>query len=223
MELEKVVQSQLDALVKDGSVDKIVKGTLEKTMQSIINDVLRDYSDFGKELKKQVAAAMNIDFEQMKLMDYNHIVTGIVRDQLDKTLFESAIKPISENLKEYLGALDKKEWKLSEIIAEFAKGVGENGHFDISLDVEESHGFTHIYFDEEKRKRKYDCGYNINVYKEKIYGFKANKYNTITHNLDLKKESISRSFDAFIFRLYACQATIEIDEHDCLTENEYDD
>lgn len=219
MELELVVQKELDALVKEGAVEKIIRATLEKTIQSIIQDVLRDYSDFGKELKKAVASAMNIDFNQMKIMDYNHIVMGIVREQLDKTLYAEAIKPISENLKQYIGGLDKKEWKLSEIIAEFAKECGENGQFEITLEVEESHGFTHIYFDEEKAKRKYDCGYNINIYKDQIYGFKAGKYNTVLHSVDLKKESMHGAFNEFIFRLYACGATIEVDEDDCLTES----
>lgn len=219
MELESVVQKELDTLVKDGAVEKIIRATLERTIKSIIEDVLRDYSDFGKELKKAVASAMNIDFQQMKIMDYNHIVMGIVREQLDKTLYAEAVKPISENLKQYIGGLDKKEWKLSEIIAEFAKECGDGGQFDITLEVEESHGFTHIYFDEEKSKRKYDCGYNINIYKDQIYGFKAGKYNTILHSVDLKKESMHGTFNEFIFRLYACGVTVEVDEDDCLTES----
>lgn len=224
MELEKVVQDQLDGLVKEGAVEKIIRSTLEKTITSIIGDVLRDYSDFGKELKKQVAAAMNISFEQMKLVDYNHIVVGVVREQLDKTLLENAIKPISDTLKEYIGGLEKKEWKLSEIISDFSKEAHDDyGQFSITLTVDESGAgktvFHHIYFDTESRKRKHECGYQLDLMDGKIFGFKAGRYSSISQDLNLTKTSLSRGFDSFIFRLYAAGATIEVDEDDCILES----
>lgn len=221
MELEKVVQAELDSIVADGTIQKIVRKQLEATVTSIINDTLRDYSDFGKELKNAVKDAMKIDFERMKLTDYNHIVTGIVRDQLDKTLLENATKPIVENLKKYLGGLDKTSWKLSEIITEFSKELGEDGEaWSINLKVEEDNiNFCHIYFDSEKRKYNSEYRFNINLYKGEIFGFKAGNYTSVSHKLDLKQQNLHRGFDAFVFRLYASGATIEVDEDDCQTES----
>jgi hypothetical protein len=226
MELEKVVQSELDTIVSEGVVQKIIRKQLESTITSVISDSLREYSDFGKELKDAVKNAMKIDFKELSMVEYNHIVLGVIKEQLDKTLYENAVTPIRTAITQYIGVLDKEEWKLSEIISEFTtKGLDESDEgFNITLIVEESsHGYVHVFFDEKGDKRKYDCEYQLDITKEgRVYSFKAGKYNPLTEKVDLTKRPIHGSFDTFMFKLYASGIKVIVDEDYCKTES-YED
>lgn len=220
MDIQNVVNEQLDLMIKDGKVEAIVRQHLEKTMNDVVSDLLRSYSDFGKKLKEEISKALEIDFTNIKAVDYNHIILTIVKECLDNQLEESVKQPIQEQIKSYLGGLEKKEWKLSEIIDKFIKEEMSDSEQsgEITLHVEETnYGSTHIYFDEEKGKRTYECEYELSLSKEGVpYSFQAGKYHP--HHGDLRLKSLHGTFDKFFFRLYAQQVKIEVDEHACETE-----
>ncbi|WP_183192818.1 hypothetical protein [Brevibacillus nitrificans] len=54
MDLNLMINDSLARLKEAGFVEKIVKSHLEKTTESVVSDSLRSYSDFGKNLSKQV-------------------------------------------------------------------------------------------------------------------------------------------------------------------------
>jgi SMC interacting uncharacterized protein involved in chromosome segregation len=215
MDIQVVVQDQLNKIIADGKLEEIVRTKIEKTLDDVVQDLVRSYSDFGKSLKDEISKAFKIDFERISAVDYNHIVVSIVKEQLDKKLIESVNEPISEEIKDYFGQLEKKEWKLSEIIDKFKQDVVEDKHEggEISLHIEKSnYGSTHISFDKEEGKRYYDCEYRMSINSKTgiPYSFDAGTYNV--HRGDLRTQSMHGGFDKFFFRLYAQKAIITIDE-----------
>jgi len=223
MDIQILVQEQLNKIITEGKLAEIVKTKVEKTLEDVIQDMVRIYSDFGKGLKEEINKAFKIDFEKISAVDYNHIVVSIVKDQLDKHLLSSVKDPISAAITEYLGPLEKKEWKLSEIIEKFKQEEIEDKSDggEITLHVERSdYGSTHISFDKEDGKKRYECEYEMSIDSKtgKPYSFGAGQY--CHHRGDLRTESLHGSFDKFFFRLYAQQVTIIIDE--CETEYYYD-
>jgi hypothetical protein len=223
MDIQVVVQDQLNKIITEGKLDAIVKAKIEKTVEDIVQDMVRSYSDFGKGLKEEISKAFKVDFGKISAVDYNHIVVSVVKEQLDKKLLESVKEPIANEIEEYLGPLEKKEWKLSEIIEKFKQEEIEDKSDggEITLHVEKSnYGSTHISFDKEGGKRRHDCEYEMSIDSKtgKPYSFGTGQYRK--HRGDLRVESLHGAFDKFFFRLYAQQVTIIIDE--CETEYHYD-
>lgn len=220
MELQSVIQKEFNAIVDAGTVNKIINAQLEATVKNIFNDMLRDYSDFGKELKKAVGEALKIDLTKLTILDYNSIVCKIVTEQLDKCVLESIAEPVSKHIQSYMGALEKKEWKLSEIIEQYIDHLKteDNSSGEITLIVNtDNWGTWHVYFDEDSDKKNYDCEFQLDIDKSgKVYSFQAGKYHP--HKGDLREAPIHGSFDAFMFKLYAGEAIIINDEGYCETE-----
>jgi hypothetical protein len=223
MDIQVIVQEQLNKIIADGKLEEIIRTKIEKTMDDVVGDLVRSYSDFGKSLKDEISKAFKIDFDTISAVDYNHIVVSIVKEQLDKRLIESVSDPISNEIEEYFGQLEKKEWKLSEIIDKFKQDVVEDKHEggEISLHVQVSnYGSTHIAFDKEEGKNSYDCEYRMSIDTKTCipYSFDAGTYNI--HRGDLRVQSMHGSFDKFFFRLYAQKVAIIVDK--CDTEYYYD-
>ncbi len=219
MEIQQTIQDELNKIIDAGTVNKIIQVQLEKTITDILSDALRSYSDFGKELKVAVGNALKIDLTQLTILDYNSIICKIVKEELDKCVFKGIQEPIATSIQSYMGALEKKEWKLSEIINKYIDHLkGEdNGDGEITLIVNEDRwGTFHVYFDEDNGTKNYDCEYQLDVNKEgEVYSFQAGKWHP--HKGDLRESPIHGSFDAFMFKLYAGGATIVNDEHNCET------
>jgi len=225
MELEKVVQEEFNKIVENGTVQKIIADNLEKTIKDIISNSVRSYSDFGKSLEAVVSKALDVDMSRLQLLEYNTIVTTIIREELDKSLYDNVREPIIDSIREITGVLEKKEYKLSEVIDLFIKDQQEEEDRsysgEITLDVEySSYGYKHINFDKDPDRSRYNCAYQIDVdSKGQIYSFKAGKYIPTTSSSDLRKESRhGSSFDTFIFKLWANKCVLIVDEDDCQTD-----
>lgn len=225
MDIQVVVQQQLEKIIRDGKLEATVRAKVEKTVEEVVQDMVRSYSDFGKGLKEEITKAFKINFDQISAVDYNHIVVTIVKEQLDKRLLESVKEPIVQEIDGYFGALEKKEWKLSEIVDELKKhevSHDRGGCGSISLYINKSnYGSTHVYIDHESGKKSYDCQYQFSITTKTgiPYTFRSGKYHP--HNGDLRIDTINGSFEKLLFRLYAQKAVITIDE--CDTDYCYDE
>lgn len=227
MDIQILVQQQLEKIIQEGKLEAIVRAKVEKTLEEVVQDMVRSYSDFGKGLKEELAKAFKIDFDRISMVDYNTIVTSIVKEHLDKHLMLYVKEPIANEIKEYVGALDKKEWKLSEIVERFKKDeISDEDRYsggEITVIVEKSnYGSTHIHFDERRGKKSYECEFKMSLDTRSgiPYSFDIGKYNP--HRGDLRYDSLHGEFAKFFFRLYAQKAIIIIDEFDTEYYNDND-
>lgn len=222
MNLQETVQKQLNGLVEDGTIEKIVKEKVTKTLDDIIGESLRSYSDFGKQLSQVVKDAMQISFEKVSVVGYQKIVTDIVKSKLQEKIMADISKPIEEEINEIFGNFEKKEYKLSELVQLYMQDNlpdYEDRYCEISLSVEVSnYGSIHIGFDKEKDKEWYNCEVRFSVNKKdgKMYSFEIGEYSK--HRGDIIKKSLHNSFDNLIFNIYASGSCIIVDENDCQTE-----
>lgn len=219
MDIQVIVQQQLEKIIQEGKLEAIVRAKVEKTIEEVVQDMVRSYSDFGKGLKEELTKAFKIDFERISMVDYNSIVTSIVKEHLDKHLMLYVKEPIANEIKEYVGALDKREWKLSEIVERFKKDeISDEDRYgggEITVIVEKSnYGSTHIHFDEMRGKKSYECEYKMSLdTKSGIpYSFDIREYGS--HRGDIRYGSLHGEFSKFFFRLYAQKATIKVDNFD---------
>ena len=219
MDLQILVQKELDTIASNGTIEKIVAAQLEATIKSILKDSMREYSDFGKKIKDKINEALCIDLSNVSMVQYSAVVSAIIKEQLDKSLFATVNEPIARAVKEYTGLLEKTEWKLSEIIEAFKESIEiDDRKSSMTLDVKKSsYNYTHISFDKDFRKKEYDCAYNLSLDKEgKLYAFRAGQY--VPHRGEIRQKPIFGRFDGFIFKMYAMGCSVIVDEDDCNTE-----
>lgn len=219
IDLNKIVNDTLSEMENEKFVEKVVKETLEKSIKSIVDDIFRSYSDFGKNLQKYIESNLNINFERLGLEGYNGIVLAAVKEQLDKTITIQGVEKIKESMNNILSDV-KEEYTLSEIIEE-VKGddpCKEPYEYDYDEHVyliieKKSSGYTYIYIhnDDDEPYSQYDYNYHIDIDKEgKPYSikFKGDEINT------KKIMGGLWGLDKLLFKIYSSGAKIVLDRGD---------
>lgn len=226
MNIQDQVQLALNNIVESGKIEEIVAKNIEKTIESLLHDSLREYSDFGKQLKEIVNSALQINLDQVSTLGYQQIVVDIVNEKLKAAVLENLSKPIEDRLNEVLAPFEKRTYKLSEIIAKYKEhewnDCDDEGEISFHLETSDW-GNTSVSFDKLGYKERRSCEYQLNFNKDDghLWMFQIKDY--IPQKGDIRGASIHGTFDNFIFNLYASQSPIEIDEDDVETYWSRDD
>lgn len=221
MEIEKIIQQQFGEIVESGFVEMKIRENLEKTIASIINDCLKSYSDFGKEVKEKVKQSLSIGNMDLKLPEYNQLVCNWITEMINTTLISTGKKQIEENIKKFFKPLEKSEYKISEIIEKFIDDLDESDCEDITFIRNKSDtvdGYIHYYFDKNSNIAQYSCDYQIWINKDGVW-------NVIiaSEKASEMKTAVLYGFDSFLFQLYACKVKIIDDYEDVVTSRDRDD
>ncbi len=211
IELNKIVNDSLTKIEKEGFVEGIVERQIKQTLESIVDDLFRSYSDFGKDLKEHIKDNLNINLDRLGIEGYNGLVLAAIKEQLDAVITTQGIDKIKEATKEMLTNV-KTEYKLSEII-ELIRSEDDEGEKDsddmITLFIEKSGSYCYIYIDGGEEDNRYDCAYQIDIDGEgKPYSVKLN-----SEEINPKKILGGLyGVDALLFKIYASGAKIILDK-----------
>jgi hypothetical protein len=226
IDLNKIVNDTLVQMENENFVEKVVKNTLEKTITSIVDDVFRSYSDFGKNLKNHIEENININFDKLGVEGYNGLVLAAVKESLDRTITVQGIEKIKESIDEMLSDT-KSEYTLTEIIEkakddttkeEYERDYDEQVHLIIE---KSSYGYTHIYLDNEDDEPdcKWDYSYQIAIDKE------GKPYNIKFKGKEIDTKKIMGGLyglDRLLFKIYASGAKIILDQGEDSDNYEYE-
>lgn len=213
MDLNKIVNEALVQMKEESFVESVVKKRLEKTIEDIVDDVFREYSDFGKKLKGYIEENLNINFKNLGLEGYNGLVLAAVKEELDKAITVQGIEKIKQATEEMLSDV-KSEYTLTEIIEKLkGESLKEEWEFDydekISLIIEDGgRGYNHIYLDEEEKDRKYEHDYQIDINPD------GKPYSIKLKGDDINPKKIMGGLygiDRLLFQIYASGAKINLD------------
>lgn len=211
IDLNKIVNETLVNLEEEKFVEKVVKERLEKTITGVVDDVFREYSDFGKSLKTYIEGNLNVDLNRLGLQGYNTLALSAIKEQLDKTITVQGLEKLKKSTEEMLSDV-KESYKLSEIIERFKSESSEDEwerdeDDKVTLFIEKDGSFTHIYIDEEEKNNKWNCDYQINLKEDKPYSIKlkGDEINT--------KKILGGLYglDRLLFKIYSTGAKIEFD------------
>jgi hypothetical protein len=214
IDLNKVINQSMTKIEEEGFVEKVVKKRLEETVSSIVDDLFRSYSDFGKDLKNEVSQQLNINLKELNLAGYNTMVLNAVKEKLDEAIHIQGTEKIKETLDELLSDV-KKEYTLSELIDEMKNKANEYGEYngqEISFHIDPRRDIlTFIDFDEEPNKDKYQCKYKIWV----------NSETGIIAGAEIRDRKFDnrvimgglRGFEETLFKIYTTGPKLIIDEH----------
>jgi hypothetical protein len=212
-DLRELVISAFDKIVEDGLVEKIIQEKIKKTIESILEDLLRDWSSFGKGLKVTLEEKLKIDFRHLNIPEYNLLLSNAIEKMVVENVENESMKFIEGNIKKLL-AIEEKEVNLSEFIQEFKKEFADDARdedwSEITVIVKGgSTDYRHIYLDQETDKEYYECRTQIDIDdKGFIYSMKFNDKNLA------KQFRIGNiyGFESKLFRMYAQKTKIIIDK-----------
>lgn len=217
MDLNKMAVDALQQIQSSGLVAEMVKARLEKTIKEIVEETLREYSDFGKSLKEYVKSALNVDPRNLDLPEYNTLVAHTVREKLNELTYSLGVEKLKAQLDSMLADV-KPEYKLSEILADWMKEKNEHGDKDeeeITLLIGDSkYSSRWISIDEESGKSEYSCDIRMLIRED----------NTIAILKIGDKELTSKTImwglhdiEATLFKVYAHGSKLIIDEDEIET------
>lgn len=213
IDLNKIVNDAMRDIEKEGFVERVVKERLEKTIGDTVDSIFRTYSDFGKELEKNIEENLNVNLDNLKLPEYNTLVLKTVQEELDKQMYIAGVEKIKENLNELLSDI-KPEYTLSELVeackGEDCKEEWEHDEGDcIALIIDGNEdGYKHIYLDVDENTSKYSCDYQLDLDKDgKVYSVKLK-------GKELNKDKILGGLyglDKLLFKIYSSGAKVVMD------------
>jgi len=216
MNLNNEIQVATDKFVAE-KLPQLVEEKVSKMVDGILDDVFRSYSDTAKAIKAKIEEKLDVNLQQFDLIDYNHLVSKTINDNLLQTV---NIQPIMDLCKDAIGFVNKKTIDLSEIVEMFKDSAMENdereyeGEISVYTEVDEKYGWTEVWLDVDKDTKKENCGikFIISDRTKRIFSFKSASYLSNLGNLTPSKMTQLSSLEHKIFRLYSAQVQIEVDE-----------
>lgn len=166
MDLNKTINDTMVKLDEERYVEQTIEKHMKKTIDDIIEDSLRSWSDFGKQLKAQIQEQLQFNLDKLDIPSYNHVIMNIIKGELERSVHEEGAKRIQEEIQDILGTA-KEEYKLSELIKEMVEDDLELNELsyeevsEITVIVEEKYGNIYIYLDPEEDVSMYQCRYMI--------------------------------------------------------------
>lgn len=206
------VIAALDHVVASGAIEKAIQDTLAKTVAGVVNDQLREYSDFGKQLKEHVTKAMQVNFAELDLPSYNHFILGILRKQADAALAGDIAKKLEADMAALLQDAPSEitlEKLVEDFRAEFKEQYGEPryGNFSLHVHSDSPSGWWRVAMDPDSGKSEYSCKFRLAATDEgRIYSMHVG-------DMDVKNGVFTRHLHGFerqLFRMYAAGTKLVI-------------
>jgi hypothetical protein len=168
MDFNKMVNDTMQNLSETGYVQERIEHHLKKTIDDVVEDCLKSWSTFGKELKEQVKEQMQFNLERLDIPSYNQVILNVIGEELDKAVHQQGAAAMKEQLQKLLGTA-KDQYKLSDLVEAMVKDDDKINELDydeykeITVIVEKKYSSVYIYMDPEEDKEWYHCQYQITM------------------------------------------------------------
>lgn len=230
MDLNEMVMSSLNKMQSEGKVRQIVEKHVEDTVESIVKDIFGSWSDFSKSLKKEAQESLAVNFKELNLPSYNHMIMEAIKDKLNNSIQEAGVNSIASEIDGLL-SYSKREYKLSELVKELSNEIEDADELEyeeyremtLHIDDERPSSIIFIRMDAKEDVSEYDCKYRLTLNKEGVLisvdvedkeSWKEKSYS----DFDAKTVmSGLRGLEETLFKIYTSGAKIVIDEAACET------
>lgn len=211
------IAETMTKLTEEKYVEQVIEKHMKNTIDGIIEDSLRSWSDFGKHLKEQVQAQLQINIEKLDLPSYNELIIQTIKSELDRSVHEMGVAKMQEQLQELLGT-KQESIKFSDIINAMVEDDLELDELEydeckeITVHVDSnSRVLSFIYFDPEPDKANYQCKYRLVLDKDgTINSFQIDdkefNHRTIMGGL--------HGIEAMIFKAYTHGTKVIMDDYE---------
>lgn len=236
MDLNKMVMESLVKMQSEGKVQAIVEKHVESTVNDVVKDLFGNWSDFSKDLKNTAKEALQINFKDLNLASYNHLILQAIKDKLDDEITNQGVAQIKNQI-EGLLTDSKREYRLSELVKELAGEIedldelGYEDYHEMTLHIDDSYSSHWIGLDSRSDIREYDCKYRFMVNSQgELCSVKINDKESYSrkniNEFDVKAVLNGlHGLEETLFKIYTSGAKLIIDEDKCeleISNPEYD-
>jgi hypothetical protein len=163
-EMQRMVLGAFQSLEEDGTLENLVRAQVKQTMEGLIKESLREWSDFGKNLKAHLEEQVKVNFNALNLPTYNHILMQTIEQAFLDVAMDSGLAQVRDRIRELFGCDHPSTLKLSALV----KGMRdewdpETDGWDhkMTLHIDDRDHCIFIYMDPEERKEQYQCRFRI--------------------------------------------------------------
>lgn len=212
MDFEKVCKESIDKLIADGFVQKAIEEQLKKTINSILNDVLGNWSSFNKEMKNKLEELLKVNLTDLTLKQYGSYIVEQIDTSIKAEIESQSNQEIVNAIKNLLSD-NEDSMTLSAIIKEI---LNSEYHYQEYSDLEYDSGSLII----EEGFAGNKCIYidtTDTVYHKSDYAFKIylDKEYRIT-NIGMKSKdsyiTLGYSVERFLRQLYLSRKKVVFDK-----------
>jgi len=221
MDIALIAQEKINKFVTDGTLDQLIESQIKKTLESTVNDVFRDYSEFGRSLKETLSEKLKINLAELSIPTYSNTICKLIEDTLVATSLEPSLQKIKQIVDSSLNQLEKKTWKLSEIIRKYI----ENDYTDkdATYNVSEPEYSSYWVNIGTVKSSSYNSGKELRL----LVDSKTNVINNVWfENKSLNGLNVNKiySFEMFLMQLWINNCVLEVDDDEsdeaCIREHE---
>jgi hypothetical protein len=213
------VATALGKIVDSGKIEAAIEKQIEGTIEELIHNQLRPYSDFGKQLEQQLKAALDIKLDGLGVGGYNAIVLDIINRKLGPMIEQMGGKDIERQLSKLL-APAPAEKKLSELIEDFKEYLRTSAlrHAEqqaradsIAVHIEKQGSYRPnwiVNLDAKPDQDNYRCEFCFQVSDDgEIYGLRFARRDTREHIF----VGGFYGFERTLFQLHVCKTKLVMD------------
>lgn len=120
IELNTIVNATLGKFEKDSLMEEIIEKQMKATMERVVKEVCGPFSEFQKELEKNIKEKLKVNFDSLNIEQYNQFVTEVVIDNLKENLLDVAAGDLNTRLGELI-TTSKDDYTLTEVLEELKK------------------------------------------------------------------------------------------------------
>ena len=223
-DLKSAVSTAFSNVVASGAIEQAIEKQLASTISSLIQNEMREYSDFGKAIKDRVQQAVCVNLDRMDLPTYNDLILQIIRRQVDGVMHSEAAKQIEANMAKLLERAPTSI-TLEKLVDDFIESHKEDrAGQDFTLLVERKYGSTYVCFDVESGKSEYQCAFRLGIDPD------GHVYHLAFGGKEVSKSLFMGPFYGFeraLFQMYAAKTKLIVeaddDAHNYSTEFPYND
>ncbi len=240
LDINEIVQETIASMDHEGKIKELIEQKVSSTIEGVIADSFKEYSDFGRNLKKYVDEKLNIDFRAIGLEGYHDHIIKTISSVISANLHGESEKRLKETLGKIIVEAPK-QMKLSEIIKmareQFEEEASEEDNrwesMTCRVDDRNDTFFRYISFDKKPDKSRHGCAYRIGLHKDRD----SKKWTVFTMTID--NESMNKSLfigpfynvEKILYQMHCANSEIIIDlDDDQITDeceyvlrDEYDD
>lgn len=207
-----MIIDEVQRLEDSGEVKEVVKKHALKCIDDVVRNLFSWDTETKKAIEQAVSSGLKLNLENVKLQQYNKVVESAIADRLNNTSLEAVTDMIKEQIDGITNALEKKEWKLSEIMSKFIDcidtGNMEHERETCSLFIDRRGDWYSIRFDETEKVYSYECANTMYLSEERLVSVQLDEF-PLSPFLARPKDS----FEAFMFKLYCNNVKVIIDEN----------
>lgn len=230
MDLNVLAMNAMRKMEQEGKLQDMITKQVESTMQEVVKDLFGKWSDFSKNMKKEIEEQLKINFKDLNLSTYNELIMQAVAESINDEIAVEGVARIQENIKNLVGST-KDEYKLSELVKEMMyevdrSEIGFEEMHEMTVDIDTDFSLsTIISMDPDNDVTDYNCKYRFWVSKDTglVHNIEINeKHRTGKRSIsDFDARAIMRGMhgvEKILFQMYARGSKLIIDEDDLEVE-----